>query len=99
MNSSLRIEAWSGIWPCSRLAAASLNDTSLTLSEKVEKEFSLVWISGWGMGAFVAGLRAGMSDKSVAAANVSDKAAPAELAVAEGTAFTNLSPTGIIEIP
>jgi hypothetical protein len=39
-------EATSGIWPFSKLAAASLNDTSLTLSENVEKSFSLVRISG-----------------------------------------------------
>ena len=59
MNSSLRTEATSGICPCSRLAIASLNDTSLTLSEKVEKLFSLVGISGWGIGALVEGLRTG----------------------------------------
>ena len=56
MNSSLRIDAGSGITPFSRLAAASLNDTSLTLSENVEKGVSLVWTSGWGSGGGAAGL-------------------------------------------
>src|SRR5665213_3167181 len=61
MNSSLRIEAASGIWPFSKLAAASLNDTSLTLSENVEKLFSRVRISGWGTGALAGGLGNGWS--------------------------------------
>ncbi len=56
MNSSLRTVAGSGMTPFSRLAAASLNDTSLTLSEKVEKALSAVWTSGWGIGAGVVGL-------------------------------------------
>ena len=56
MNSSLRIEAGSGIWPFSRAAIASLNDTSLTLSENVENALSRVWISGCGIGALAGGL-------------------------------------------
>ena len=39
MNSSLRMDAASGSRPFSRLASASLKDTSLTFSEKVEKAF------------------------------------------------------------
>src|SRR5258707_993421 len=64
MNSSLRIEAASGMTPFSRLAAASLNDTSLTFSEKVEKEFSRLWTSGWGIGALVAGGLGGLTSAS-----------------------------------
>src|ERR1043165_7667290 len=40
----------------SRLAAASLKETSLTLSEKVENAFSRVLISGWGVGERSVGL-------------------------------------------
>jgi hypothetical protein len=50
--------------PFSRLAAASLNDTSLTLSEKVEKALSAVWTSGWGIGAGAAGLGATLGVES-----------------------------------
>ena len=50
MNSSLRTVDGSGMTPFSRLAAASLNDTSETLSENVEKALSRVWTSGWGIG-------------------------------------------------
>ena len=55
MNSSLRTVAGSGMTPFSKLAAASLNDTSLTLSEKVENALSLLWTSGCGTGAGAAG--------------------------------------------
>ena len=61
MNSSLRMDAASGNWPRSRLAAASLNDTSLTLSEKVENAFSRVKISGVGIGAGCGNFLMGMS--------------------------------------
>src|ERR1051325_726852 len=61
MNSLLRMEFASGITPFSRLAPASLKETSLTLSEKVENGFSRVWISGCGAGAGVAGLRCAAS--------------------------------------
>jgi len=40
MNSSLRTVAGSGMTPFSRLAAASLKDTSETFSEKVENALS-----------------------------------------------------------
>ena len=50
MNSSVRTEATSGIAPFSRDACASLNETSLTLSEKVENAFSFVETSGCGSG-------------------------------------------------
>src|SRR5580692_5490671 len=48
MNSSLRTELASGITPRSRLAAASLKDTSDTFSENVENAFSLTCTSGCG---------------------------------------------------
>ena len=48
-NSSLRTSPGSGSLPACRLARAILNDTSLTFSEKVEKLFSAVTISGRGL--------------------------------------------------
>src|SRR5690349_9130959 len=50
MNSSLRTVAGSGMLPLSRLAPASLKDTSLTLREKVENALSFVDTSGCGTG-------------------------------------------------
>jgi len=49
MNSSLRMPAASGMTPFCKLAAANLNEASLTLSEKVEKIFVLVRTSGCGI--------------------------------------------------
>jgi len=59
MNSSLRMDAASGILLFCKLASASLNDTSLTFIENVENALVLVRISGCGMsgggGAFWSG--------------------------------------------
>lgn len=56
MNSSLRTVDASGNEPFCRLAAASLKETSLTLSEKVENALSRVGTSGCGVGGGKAGL-------------------------------------------
>src|SRR5689334_16390928 len=61
MNSSTRTEPASGITPFWKLAAASLNETSLTFREKVENALSRVAISGWGVGGGAKGFLAGAS--------------------------------------
>ena len=66
MNSSLRTVAASGMTPFCRLAAASLNETSLTLSEKVENALSRVWTSGCGTGGGMAGLGGAASGLRIA---------------------------------
>src|ERR1051326_5425657 len=57
------MDAGSGSTPFSRLAPASLNETSLTLRENVDQRLSQVWISGWGMGALVEDLGRGASSR------------------------------------
>src|SRR5208283_5227193 len=66
MNSSLRTVEASGKTPFSKLAAASLNETSLTLSENVENALSRVCTSACGTGGGVAGLGGGASKLRIA---------------------------------
>src|SRR5436190_4375382 len=68
MNSSTRIELASGMVLFCKLAAASLNETSLTLRENVEKAFSRVLISGCGVAGGATGFLMGASSTNGVAA-------------------------------